>query len=171
MLPSCMILELTVHSVSCLQRFPLCNNTTLTFDHRPWKTIGIFLSPCLSNVRSCKILELTVQPTRPGQTDGRRYTIKGLVEDELLKRAGPFIWTNLNSLHYRMQGAKFCWIWLISVLLKKNFKFRGCIFAIRNYFPLKMVCPFISTNLNFLHPRLLCSKFGWNWPICFWEDF
>ena len=24
--------------------------------------------------------------------------------------------------------------------------------------------PFIWTNLNSLHPRLLCAKFGWNWP-------
>ena len=24
--------------------------------------------------------------------------------------------------------------------------------------------PFIWTNLNPLHPRMLCAKFGWNWP-------
>ena len=24
--------------------------------------------------------------------------------------------------------------------------------------------PFIWTNLNPLHPRILCAKFGWNWP-------
>ena len=24
--------------------------------------------------------------------------------------------------------------------------------------------PFISTNLNPLHPRMHCAKFGWNWP-------
>ena len=24
--------------------------------------------------------------------------------------------------------------------------------------------PFIWTNLNLLHPRMLCAKFGWNWP-------
>ena len=23
---------------------------------------------------------------------------------------------------------------------------------------------FIWTNLNPLHPRMLCAKFGWNWP-------
>ena len=40
--------------------FLLCDNTTLTFDHRPWKTIGIFLSSWLSIVLSCMILELTV---------------------------------------------------------------------------------------------------------------
>ena len=24
--------------------------------------------------------------------------------------------------------------------------------------------PFIWTNLNPIHPRILCAKFGWNWP-------
>ena len=28
-----------------------------------------------------------------------------------------------------------------------------------------MVGPFIWTNLNPLYPRMLCAKFGWNWPI------
>ena len=26
-----------------------------------------------------------------------------------------------------------------------------------------MTGPFIWTNLNLLHPRMLCAKFGWNW--------
>ena len=30
--------------------------------------------------------------------------------------------------------------------------------------PWKRVWPFIWTNLNPLHPRMLCAKFGWNWP-------
>ena len=55
--------------------FLLRDNTTLTFDLRPWKTIGIFLASCWSNVPSCKILELTVRPTRRGQTHGRRSTL------------------------------------------------------------------------------------------------
>ena len=28
---------------------------------------------------------------------------------------------------------------------------------------------FIWTNLNPLHPRMLCAKFGWNWPSGFWR--
>ena len=28
----------------------------------------------------------------------------------------------------------------------------------------KRTWPFIWTNLNPLHPRMLCAKFGWNWP-------
>ena len=27
-----------------------------------------------------------------------------------------------------------------------------------------MAWPFIWTNLNPLHPRMFCAKFGWNWP-------
>ena len=30
--------------------------------------------------------------------------------------------------------------------------------------PWDRVGPFIWTNLNPLHPRMLCAKFGWNWP-------
>ena len=51
------------------------------------------------------------------------------------------------------------------VLEKKMFKFRQCIFAICVIIsPLKRAGPFIWTNLNPLHPRMLCAKFGWNWP-------
>ena len=30
--------------------------------------------------------------------------------------------------------------------------------------PLKNAWPFIWTNLNLLHPRMLYANFGWNWP-------
>ena len=30
--------------------------------------------------------------------------------------------------------------------------------------PWKRVVSLIWTNLNLLHPRMLCAKFGWNWP-------
>ena len=30
--------------------------------------------------------------------------------------------------------------------------------------PLRRAKSFIWTNLNPLHPRMLCAKFGWNWP-------
>ena len=33
-----------------------------------------------------------------------------------------------------------------------------------NYLPLEKGGPFIWTNLNPLYPRMLCAKFGWNWP-------
>ena len=73
---SCMILELTIHSVSCLQHFP----TKWQYDLDLWPATlqnnRHFLSSCWSNVRNCKILKLMVRLTRPGQidghTDGRR---------------------------------------------------------------------------------------------------
>ena len=57
------------------------------------------------------------------------------------------------------------------VLEKRIFYFRQCIFR---YFkvisPCKRVGPFFWTNLNLLHPRILCAKFGWNWPSGSGED-
>ena len=50
------------------------------------------------------------------------------------------------------------------VLEKKIFKFHQCVFAFSNYLPLdKGMALNIITNLNSLHPRMLCAKFGWNW--------
>ena len=46
-----------------------------------------------------------------------------------LKRAGYFIWTNLNPLHPRMLCAKFGWKWL-SGSGEEDFKFHQCIFTI-----------------------------------------
>ena len=133
------------------------------------------------------------------------------------KRAGSFIWTNLNPLHPRMLCAKFGWNWLSGSgeedFFKKFFKvfslvrnylplekrgarhmnklespspkdalcqvwlklaqwfWRGRFLnfvnefsLFRNYLPLEKGGPFIWTNLNPLHPRMLCAKFGWNWP-------
>ena len=36
-----------------------------------------------------------------------------------------------------------------------------CYFVIIS--PWKWAWPFVWTNLNPLHPRMLCAKFGWNW--------
>ena len=79
------------------------------------------------------------------------------------KRAGPFIWTNLNPLHPRMLCAKFSWNWH-SGPGEKDFIILSMYF---HYFviisPWKRAGPFIWTNLNPLHPRMLCAKFSWNW--------
>ena len=79
------------------------------------------------------------------------------------KRAGPFIWTNLNPLHPRMLCAKFSWNWL-SDSGEEDFLILSMYF---HYFviisPWKRAGPFIWTNLNPLYPRMLCAKFGWNW--------
>ena len=80
------------------------------------------------------------------------------------KRAGPFIWLNLNPLHPMMPCAKFGWNWP-SGSGEEDFLISSMYFS---YFviisPSKKVGPFIWTILNPLHPRMLCAKFGWNWP-------
>ena len=80
------------------------------------------------------------------------------------KRAGPFIWTNLNPLHPRMLCAKFGWNWL-SGSGEEDFKISSMYFY---YFvivsPGKRAGTFNWSKLNPLHSRMLCAKFGWNWP-------
>ena len=82
-----------------------------------------------------------------------------------LKRAKPFIWTNLNSLHQRMLCAKFVWNcpsgsgeddFLISSMYIRYFIIIS---------PWKRAGRFIWTNLNPLHPRMLSAKFGWNTQV------
>ena len=57
------------------------------------------------------------------------------------------------------------------VLEKKIFKLSLIYFR---YFviisPFKRAGPFIWKNLNPLHPRMLCGKFGWNWPCVSGEE-
>ena len=81
------------------------------------------------------------------------------------KRAGLFNWTNLNSLHTNMICAKFGWNWPTGSgeedFLNVSMYFRN--FVIIS--PRKKAGSFIWTNLNPLHPRKLCAKFVWNWPI------
>ena len=76
------------------------------------------------------------------------------------KRAGPFIWTNLYPLHPRMLCAKFGWNWL-SGSGEEDFWISSMYFR---YFviisPWRRVGPFIWTNMNLLHPGILCAKFG-----------
>ena len=59
--------------------------------------------------------------------------------------------------------------WFVSRLVKigplvqenKIFHICRCNFAV--IFPLEKVMAFIWTNLNLLHPRMRCAKFGWNY--------
>ena len=78
--------------------------------------------------------------------------------------AGPFVWTNLIPLHPSMS----LWSNLVEigkVVLDKRFFNFGNVFSLfRYYLPLVNGGPFIWTNLNPHHPRMLCAKFGWNWP-------
>ena len=79
------------------------------------------------------------------------------------KRAGPFIWTNLNPLHLRMLCAKFGWNWP-NGSGEEDFLILSMYF---HYFiiisPWKRAGPFTWKKFNPLHLRMLCAKFGWNW--------
>ena len=50
------------------------------------------------------------------------------------------------------------WFWR-----KEFFNFINVFSLFHNYLPWKKVGSFIWKNLNLLHPRMLCAKFGWNW--------
>ena len=86
------------------------------------------------------------------------------------KKEGPFIWTNLNSLHPKMIHAKFGWNWPSGsgeedfLNLAMYFPYFGIIS------PWKRAEPFICTNLNPLSQKMLCVKFGWNWLSGSGED-
>mgnify|MGYP003686606297 CR=1 FL=1 len=87
------------------------------------------------------------------------------VDQEKKKNIITFMrnYTNLNPLHPRMLCAMFGWNWP-SVSGEKEFLISSMNF---HYFviisPLKRTGSFIWTNLNPLHPRMLCAKFGWKW--------
>ena len=83
------------------------------------------------------------------------------------KRAGPFIWTNLNSLYPRMLFAKFGWNWL-SGSGEDFFNFVNVFSLSRNSLPLEKGGGLhLKKNLHSLHPRMLCAKLCWNWPSGF----
>ena len=58
---------------------------------------------------------------------------------------------------------KFGWNWP-SDSREDFFNFVNASLLFRNYLPLEKGGPFNWKKLNPLHPRILCTKFGWNWP-------
>ena len=74
-----------------------------------------------------------------------------------------FIWTNLNPFHPRCFVPSL--VEIGSVVLEKKIISISSIYF--HYFviisPWKRAGPIFWTNLNPLHPRMLCAKFGWNW--------
>ena len=75
---------------------------------------------------------------------------------------------HLKKLESHSPKDTLCQVWLN---LAQWFLRRKCFLISSMYFhyfviisPLKMAAPFIWTNLNLLHQRMLCAKFGWNWP-------
>ena len=80
----------------------------------------------------------------------------------------------LNKLESSLPKDASCQVWLNfgPVVLEKKivFNFVNVVCLFHNYIPLERVGPFIWTNTNPLHPRMLCAKFSWNWPSGSWED-
>ena len=80
------------------------------------------------------------------------------------KRVGLFIWTNLNPLYQKMLCAKLGWNWPTGSS-EDHFKFVNVFSLFRNDLPLEKG---VTIHLNKLvtptHFRMLCAKFGWNWP-------
>ena len=70
---------------------------------------------------------------------------------------------------FSMFSAKFGWNWLCGsgeedfLILSMYCRY----FVIIS--PLKKIMSFIYINLNLLYQRMLCAKFGWNWPSGSWE--
>ena len=82
-----------------------------------------------------------------------------------LVKVRPFHWTNYFWIYFTQGCSVPSLVEIGPVVLEKK------IFLIINVFcyfviisPWKRAGPFIWTNLNPLHPRMLCAKFGWNWP-------
>ena len=75
-----------------------------------------------------------------------------------------FIWRNLNPYHPSMLVRRLIEIGSV-VLEKRNFLISSMYFRYFVIFsPWKRAGFFIWINFNPLHPRMLCAKFGWNWP-------
>ena len=77
--------------------------------------------------------------------------------NSLWKRAGPIIRTNLNPLFSKIHGAKFGWNGRV-VLEKRIFNF------VNVFLPVEKGRAHLWINLNPHQIRMLCVKFGWNWP-------
>jgi hypothetical protein len=76
-----------------------------------------------------------------------------------LKRTWSFIWTYLNSLHPRIICTKFDSICPAGSRSGEDFsKIFSAFLLFRYYLPLEMDYLLFWTNLNPLHPRMICAK-------------
>jgi hypothetical protein len=81
------------------------------------------------------------------------------------KRAIPFLWKKINSHHPRIICAK-SGSNLPNGFGGEDFQmtpYHFYIFVIIS--PLKRTWPFIWTNLDSIHPRIICIKIDWFWPV------
>ena len=87
-------------------------------------------------------------------------------------RGGALYWNKIESPHPRMLCAKFGWNWL-SGSGEEDFLISSMYshyFIITCISPWKRAGPFIWTNLNRLHPRMVCDKVISNSLICCVEE-
>jgi hypothetical protein len=77
---------------------------------------------------------------------------------------GTLICKSLNLRYVRYLSCTSELFWLIGSWEEKfsMISHHICIFVI--FSPLKKTWPFICIILNSLHPRMICTKFDWNWP-------
>ena len=79
-------------------------------------------------------------------------------------------WFFFEQNWYPSPKGALCQVWLKLAPWRRNF----LISIYLRYFviisPWKRVGPLYWTNLNLLHPRIHCAKFGWNWLSSSWEE-
>ena len=82
-----------------------------------------------------------------------------------LEMGGAF---HLNKLEFPSSYKALCKVWLKLAHSFSRRKFK-ILSKYLHYFniipPLERKWSNIWTILNLLHPRMLCAKFGWNWPV------
>ena len=75
--------------------------------------------------------------------------------------------TSFEQLESPQNKEALCQVWLKFALWFWRKRFLNFINVFSLFViisPWKRVGPFILKNLNPLHQRMLCAKFGWNWP-------
>ena len=129
----------------------------------PWKSVGLFIWTNL-NPRHPKMLCAKFGWNWSSGSGEEDFLISSVYFHYFViispwTRVRPFIWTKLNRLHPTMHCASLVEIGPV-VLEKKIFK----ISSMYNYLPLEKGRALHLNKLDSLQPRILCAKFGWNWP-------
>ena len=79
--------------------------------------------------------------------------------------------TNLNPHHWK-EALCLAWLKLAQWFWRRIFlNFVNAFSLYRYYLPLETEWPFIWTNYNPLHPRMICAKLDWNWTWASGEFF
>jgi hypothetical protein len=78
---------------------------------------------------------------------------------------GTMIWTNLNLHCIRKLSCKYELFWFCGSRDPTLF-LHFC-----DYLPLEKNLALLLNNLNSFHPRMICTKFDWNWPAGSGKDF